>query len=302
MKIRDLIELVFVIGIVVACHVVKKPESSALPSFDKQGHRGCRGLMPENTIPAMIRALELGVTTLEMDAVITKDKHVILSHEPFFSHEIATRHDGKPIDISEERKFNIYQMTYFETQQFDVGIRPHPRFAQQQKLPATKPLLADVIDSVENYCRTHKMSLPFYNIETKSQPLTDHIFHPSPEEFADLVMQIVNKKGIAERTIIQSFDFRTLQVMNRKYPFIKTAALIEDYDKRTLEAQLVELNFVPSIYSPHYTLVNDELVKKCHAQNMKVIPWTVNDKAKISELKQIGVDGIITDYPDLFER
>src|SRR5215204_1994850 len=97
MRIRDLVELILVIGIVVACHVVKKSESSILPVFDKQGHRGCRGLMPENTIPAMIKALELGVTTLEMDAVITKDKQVILSHEPFFNHEIATQPDGKPI-------------------------------------------------------------------------------------------------------------------------------------------------------------------------------------------------------------
>jgi glycerophosphoryl diester phosphodiesterase len=90
--------------------------------------------------------------------------------------------------------------------------------------------------------------------------------------------------------------------MNRKYPFIKTAALVEDYDKRNLETQLLELNFIPSIYSPHYSLVTGDLVKKCHEKNMKVIPWTVNDKEKIAELKQIGVDGIITDYPDLFDK
>jgi glycerophosphoryl diester phosphodiesterase len=301
-RIKDLIELLLVIGIVVACHVVKKPGSSIFPLFDKQGHRGCRGLMPENTIPAMIRALELGVTTLEMDAVITKDKQVILSHEPFFSHEIATKQDGKPVELAEEKKFNIYQMTYFETQQFDVGVKPHPRFLQQQKLPAKKPLLSDVIDSVESYCRLHKIPIPFYNIETKSQPATDYIFHPAPEEFVDLLMQVVNQKGVAERVIIQSFDFRTLQIMNRKYPLIKTATLIEDYDKRSLDSQLNQLSFVPAIYSPHYTLVNAELIKKCHAQNMKVIPWTVNDKPTINQLRQMKVDGIITDFPDLFSR
>ena len=300
MKIRDVIELVLVIGIVVACHAVKKSQSSILPVFDKQGHRGCRGLMPENTIPAMIRALELGVTTLEMDAVITKDDHVILSHEPFFSNDVSTKHDGTPVAMSEERKFNIFQMTYFETQQFDVGIKPHPRFPQQQKVPAKKPLLSDVIDSVEKYCQVHNLQAPFYNIETKSQPVTDYIFHPAPEKFTDLVMQVINKKGIAERVIIQSFDFRTLQVMNRKYPLIKTAALIEDHDKRSLETQLSALSFVPTIYSPHYSLVSSELVEKCHAQNMKVIPWTVNDKPTIDRLRQMKVDGIITDYPDLF--
>lgn len=300
MSVKDLIELVLVIGIVVACHVVKKPDPSPLPVFDKQGHRGCRGLMPENTVPAMIHALELGVTTLEMDAVITKDKHVILSHEPFFNHEISTKQDGQPVDVSEEKKFNIYQMTYFETSQFDVGMKSNPRFVKQQKLAAKKPLLSEVIDSVEQYCQLKKIPLPFYNIETKSQPITDQIFHPSPEEYVDLLMQVVNQKGISERTVIQSFDFRTLQVMSRKYPLVKTSALIEDYDKRSLEAQLGQLGFVPTVYSPHYSLVNSDLIKKCHAQNIKVIPWTVNDKPMILQLKQLGVDGVITDYPDLF--
>ena len=298
--IRDLVELLLVIVMVVACHVVNKPGSSNLPSFDIQGHRGCRGLMPENTIPAMITALQLGVTTLEMDAVITKDRQVILSHEPFFSHDISTKPDGIPVDISEEKKFNIYQMTYFETQQFDVGLKQHPRFLKQKKLAATKPLLADVIDSVENYCRLHQLRPPFYNIETKSQPITDNIFHPAPEPFVDLLMQVVNHKGIGERVIIQSFDFRTLQVMNKKYPLIKTAALIEDYDKRSIDTQLTQLSFLPTIYSPHYSLVNEALIKKCHEQNIRIIPWTVNDKPSIDKLRQMKVDGIITDFPDLF--
>jgi glycerophosphoryl diester phosphodiesterase len=301
-RIKDLTELLFVIGIIVACHVVKKSGSSILPVFDKQGHRGCRGLMPENTIPAMIRALELGVTTLEMDAAITKDKQVILSHEPFFSSDITTKSNGKPVELSEEKSFNIYQMTYFETQQFDVGMKPHPRFLQQKKMPVKKPLLADVIDSSESYCRLHKLPVPFYNIETKSLSITDNILHPAPEEFIDLIIKVVNQKRIAERVIIQSFDFRTLQVLKRKYPLIKTAALIEDFDKRELEIQLSQLSFVPTIYSPHYSLVNDELIKKCHAQNIKIIPWTVNDKIQIEQLKQMGVDGIITDYPDLFRQ
>jgi glycerophosphoryl diester phosphodiesterase len=298
--IRDLTELLFVIGFVVACHAVKKPNSSILPSFDKQGHRGCRGLMPENTLPAMIKALDVGVTTLEMDAVITSDRRVILSHEPFFNHEISTAPNGKTVEASEEKKFNIYQMTYFETQQFDVGMKPNPRFPKQQKIPAKKPLLEDVIDSVEKYCRVRGLPLPFYNIETKSTPLTDRIFHPAPEEFVELVMHVINQKGIAERVIIQSFDFRTLQVLNSKYPMIKTAVLIEDFDKRDLETQLRALSFIPTIYSPHYSLVNDSLVQRCHDREIKIIPWTVNDKSRIDQLRQMGVDGVITDYPDLF--
>ena len=112
--------------------------------FDKQGHRGCRGLMPENTVPAMLYALGMGVSTLEMDVVITKDKKVILSHEPWFGKEITTKPDGKYIGEREERTYNIYWMTYEQTKTFDVGMKPHPRFPQQQKMKVTKPLLADV--------------------------------------------------------------------------------------------------------------------------------------------------------------
>lgn len=301
-RIKDLFELGFLVIIVVACHVVKPRQSHNIPDFDKQGHRGSRGLMPENTIPAMIKAIELGVTTLEMDAVITKDKKVILSHEPFFNHEISTKMDGTFIDVAEEKKFNIFQMNFFETQQFDVGLKPHPRFSQQQKLRANKPLLSEVIDTVENYCRKQNKPFPFYNIETKSQAITDNIFHPAPDEFVKLVMQVINEKGIAGRVIIQSFDFRTLQVIHAKFPSIKTAALIEDYDKRTLNAHLEALNFVPDIYSPHYSLVIPELIQSCHEKKMKIIPWTVNDRNTIDTLRRLGVDGIITDYPNLFEK
>ena len=106
--------------------------------FDKQGHRGCRGLMPENTIPAFLKAIELGVTTLEMDTVITKDKKVLVSHEPFFNHEITTQPNGNYIHENEEKLFNIFKMNYADTLSFDVGLKAHPRFPEQKKIKATK--------------------------------------------------------------------------------------------------------------------------------------------------------------------
>ena len=285
------------------CSNVKKLQSFPLgeEGFDKQGHRGCRGLMPENTIPAMIKALSLGVTTLEMDVVITKDKKVILSHDQWFGHEITTQPDGTYMEEREERKFNIYRMTYEQTQTFDVGMKPHPRFPQQQKMKVTKPLLSDVIDSVNKDMMTRKRPYPYYNIETKTKPEFDGVFHPGPEEFVELLMAVIKEKQIEDHVIIQSFDFRTLQYLHQHYPNMKTAMLIEDFDKRSLEDQLIALGFIPSIYSPAYQLVNEELVKKCHKQHIKVIPWTVNDKATINKLKQMGVDGIISDYPNLFD-
>lgn len=277
-----------------------KDSQFSVPAFDKQGHRGCRGLMPENTIPAMIKALDLGVTTLEMDAVITKDRKVVLSHEPWFGMEITTKPDGNYMGEREERKFNIYWMTYEEVKTFDVGLKPHPRFPRQQKMKLVKPLLADVIDSAETRASATGRPLPYYNIETKTNPEFDGVFHPAPEEFVDILMEVLKQKKIEDRVIIQSFDFRTLRYMHQKYPAIKTAMLIEDFDKRNLQDQLKDLGFIPTIYSPAYQLVNNELIKECHKQKIRIIPWTVNDKAMIEKFKKMEVDGVITDYPDLF--
>jgi len=270
--------------------------------FDTQGHRGCRGLMPENTIPAMINALDLGVTTLEMDAVITKDNKVVMSHEPFFNHEITTKPDGSYVTEFEEKSLNIFLMTYDEVKKYDVGIKPHPRFPKQKKMNVVKPLLSDLLDSVQNYVASHKRPLPYFNIETKTTPATDNVYHPEPAKFVETLMSVIKEKRIQERVIIQSFDLRTLQYLHDKYPSVKTAMLIEDYDKRGLKDQLKALGFLPTIYSPEYSLVTEDLVKSCHGQKIKVIPWTVNDKVTMDKLKALGVDGIISDYPDLFKN
>ena len=293
-----------VICFLVACHVAQKaPESKNLSElFDKQGHRGSRGLMPENTFPAMKTALDLGVTTLEMDIVFTKDKQAVLSHEPFFNHEITTKPDGSYVTEAEEKSLNIYKMTYDEVKKYDVGMKPNPRFPKQQKIKVYKPLLSDLLDSVQQYMMTGKRPMPFFNIETKTSPSTDNTYHPAPAEFVDELMKVIRAKQIEDRVIIQSFDFRTLQYLHRKYPLIKTAMLIEDFDERGLKDQLKALGFTPTIYSPEHKLVTEKLVEKCHEQNIKVIPWTVNDKARIEELKKMGVDGVISDYPDLFAK
>ena len=294
---------ILVLFIIMACSNTKnlvKPPLGDLGAFDKQGHRGCRGLMPENTVPAMKKALDLGVTTLEMDIVFTKDKHAVLSHEPFFNHEITTKPDGSYVTEAEEKSLNIFKMSYDEAKKYDVGIKPHPRFPQQQKLKVYKPLLSDLLDTVEHYMTTSKRALPYFNIETKTDPATDNVYHPAPEEFVEELMKVIYSKKIEDRVIIQSFDFRTLRYLHQKYPLIKTAALIEDFDKRGIEDQLNSLGFIPTIYSPENKLVTVELIRKCHEQNIRVIPWTVNDKATIDKLKAIGVDGIISDYPNLF--
>jgi glycerophosphoryl diester phosphodiesterase len=267
-------------------------------AFDKQGHRGCRGLMPENTIPAMIKAIDLGVNTLEMDIVFTSDNVAILSHEPFFNHEITTKPDGKFIDEKDEKNYNIYKMTFAETQRYDVGLKPHPRFPEQQKMKVSKPSLAAVIDSVEAYTASKNLPKAYYNIETKTDPATDKTYHPAPAAFVEMLMKVINDKGIADRAIIQSFDMRTLKYLHKKYPAINTALLIEVTNKNSFRKQIKDLDFTPSIYSPEEKLVTANLINECHERNIRIIPWTVDDKKRIKELRSLGVDGIISDYPD----
>ena len=269
-------------------------------SIDWQGHRGCRGLYPENTIQAMLKAIDLGVSTLELDVVITKDKQVILSHEPFMSAEISTNPEGKYITPAQEKTYNIYQLDYAAVQTWDVGLKPHPRFPQQEKTPATKPLLADVIDSVEAYTRMHNIPPVQYNIETKSDPEGDDSYHPKPAEFVNLLLAVIQPKGIAPRTIIQSFDVRTIQLVHSQYPEIKTAFLVEETSAKKLKTQLNALGFIPTIFSPAYQFVDQKLVNSCHRKGMQVIVWTVNTLPEMQKMLDLGVDGIISDYPNLF--
>ena len=269
-------------------------------NFDVQGKAGCRGIMPENTIEGMLRALDLGVNTLEMDAVISKDKKVVLSQEPYFNNEISLQPNGKAITLKTQKTFNIYKMNYAEIKKFDVGSKIHPRFAGQMKFKAYKPLLSETIDAVEAFIKRNRLKKPNYSIETKSIKNGDNEFQPEPAEFVDLIMDIVIEKRIEKRVIIESFDMRTLQYLHQKYPKIKTSLLIDE--KEPLETYLAQLGFNPTIYSPYSILVGKGLVDRCHDLGIKIIPWTVNSVKEIKYFMSLGVDGIITDYPNLMQQ
>lgn len=301
-------------------------QPSCAQSFDKQAHRGGKSLFPENTIPAMKNALQMNVTTLEMDLAITKDKKVILSHDAFLSPELVTKPDGTYIPKDSGFYYKIYEMPYAKIQTFDVGLKTLSNYPDQKKMEAQKPLFSEVIEVCESYARELKRPLPFYNIETKTRPFSDHIFHPEPKEFVALMMKVIVEKKIGDRVIIQSFDPRTLEIIHKKYPKIMTALLVEKVDNKKLEQQryyfknipvekfrlypnhlsgvagdMKFLSFTPTIYSPDQSLVTAELVKECHALGMEVIPWTVNTKERLKELKGMGIDGVISDDPRIFE-
>jgi len=287
----------FLLGMAVFLAAGCSTQEHKVKDIDLQGHRGCRGLMPENSIEGFLKTLEIGVNTLELDVVISKDKKVVVSHEPYLSSEICLDSAGKEIGMLDQKSYNFYQMDYEEIATFDCGSKEHPRFPGQKKMRVAKPLLSEVILAVEEYIVTNGIPLVKYNIEIKSDEDGDGVFHPEPGEFVELVVAEVKAGGIVDRTNLQSFDIRPLQETRKRYPEIPLALLIEINPNH--KGNIEELGFVPEIYSPFYPLVNGFLMDYAAENNMKVIPWTVNDKETMLDLIEKGVDGIITDYPDI---
>lgn len=261
--------------------------------FDLQGHRGARGILPENSLEAFQKALDLGVTTLELDVVISKDSMVVVSHEAYMNPKICQTPQGKK--VVDSSAFNLYDMPYSAIQAFDCGSLGHPEFPEQKKLATHKPLLSEVIQMTTKHLR-EKGKRPGLNIEIKSTPETDSIFHPAPKEFVDLVVKTIKNELIPLNKItLQSFDKRVISYIIDNYPEFKAAYLVYE---GTFYDNLSILGKTPQIYSPHYSLLDSIQVKQAHDSGLKVIPWTVNELEDMKNLLEMGVDGIITDYPN----
>ena len=270
--------------------------ANAQEPLDIQGHRGARGLMPENSIPAFMRALKEGVTTLELDVVITGDKQVLVSHDPYMLSDICAKPNGEPVTRGEVKELNIYQMPYSEVVRYDCGSRGNARFPEQEKTATVKPLLADVINMVEDYLAANKLPKVGYNIEIKSVESEYGLSQPNVDEFSELVLEVIGERLKNDRFTIQSFDFNVLKHLNQSNPEVRLVALVEN--AKGIEANLEALGFTPEVYSPYYIRLNKKDIDLIHEKGMKVIPWTVNDRKDMERLVADGVDGIITDYPD----
>ena len=279
------------------------PPPPTPPVFDLQGHRGARGLLPENTIPAFLRALDLGVETLELDVVVSADGIVVVSHEPWMNAEICAHPDGRPVAPAEAEALNLYRMPYAEIARYDCGRRRHPRFPEQAPTPAVKPRLADVIAAADAHARAAGRPLPRYNVETKARPAWDGIYTPDPDAFAAAVVDVIWTAGAFERASIQSFDARTLRATYRIARAMPLVLLVEaGAPEATFAENLAGLGVKPHTYSPAFALVTPALVAEAHAAGVRIVPWTVNERADMQRLVAMGVDGLITDYPDRFER
>ena len=291
-----IIKFLFLFAVVLmACQCATKSQTPQKYIVEVQGHRGDRGNFPENTIPAFLSAVKKGVAVIELDVVISKDQKVVVSHETFMSAQYMSDPDGNPISKEKEHNYNLYEMIYDSIKRFDSGSRGNAGFPSQQKIKTYKPLLSEVIDSVEKYIKVNKLKPVRYNIEIKSEKSDYGKRQPQPDVFSAMVMKIITDKGIEKKMNIQSFDPELLNVFHKKYPKPVIAFLVGE---GTLTENLAKLNFVPEIYSPNYKLLDKNQMDSLRALKMKIIPWTVNEDAAIERMLALQVDGIITDYPE----
>jgi glycerophosphoryl diester phosphodiesterase len=248
------------------------------------GHRGARAVLPENSIPAFEYAVKIGADVLEMDLAVTKDDVVVVSHDPEMNPKYCAGPEGSPRIIRE--------MTLAQLKQWDCGAKANPEFPKQKAIPATRvPTLDEVFEATKN-------APVEYNIETKIFP-DKPALTPSPEKFAALVLAVVRKHGLEQRTILQSFDPRTLVAMARLEPRIRRSLLTPtgpmDAMKNWVEACRAAAN--ATIISPHHLTVTRDRIREAHAAGLQVIPWTANESGQWQRLVDAGADAIITDDP-----
>jgi glycerophosphoryl diester phosphodiesterase len=291
--------------------------ATSAQAFDLQGHRGARGLAPENTLEGFALALSIGVTTLELDLAMTRDDVLVVSHDRRLNPD-HTRLDG---DFLAAEGPPIRTLALAELQRYDVGrLRPGSAYAaafpgQRPVDNARIPTLAALFDQVARAGADHVR----YNIETKITP-TSGAETPDPEAFATAVATAIRAAGLARRASVQSFDWRTLVALKRIAPEIERVCLTAealnfDTIKRreggpspwTAGLDVDDLaGSVPrlvaaagcAVWSPLYRNAKPDDIAVAKALGLKVIPWTVNERADMERLIALGVDGLITDYPD----
>jgi glycerophosphoryl diester phosphodiesterase len=286
-------------------------------AFDLQGHRGARGLAPENTLPAFARALSIGVTTLEMDAALTEDGVVVIAHDRRLNPDIARGSDGRWLA---GRTPAIRELTFRELQHYDVGrIKPgsdySKRFPDQRRADKIRIPTLDEVFELTRHARNDQVR---FNIETKISPEAPEDTAP-PEPFVRALIKVVRDNGMAGRTTIQSFDWRTLAIAQKEAPEIATSYLTSQQQSLdniqaghreaspwTAGIRYRDHGSVPKmvkaaggkIWSPNHVDVTEALVKEAKSLGLAVLPWTVNDRTDMERFIEWGVDGLITDYPD----
>ncbi len=265
-------------------------------AFEIQAHRGGRELFPENTLQAFCHAASLGIRVLELDLVVSKDHQIVVSHDPWLSAPLCSDPYGHRLSIEDRFRYIIYDMNYADISSFDCGW-PHPSFPLQLRVTSFKPLLTTVFRDVDAYMASSGMKgRMMYNLEIKSFPDKDGLFHPPPDQYAALVVQLVETARLSWRVRIQSFDERVIRAAWRVNPRLCYGLLIEE--GKNPGRLLRELGFIPRYVNPHFSLVDREMTEAFHEEGIGMIPWTVNGREEMLAMKLLGAEGIITDYPE----
>jgi len=256
--------------------------ADAARELDVQGHRGCRGLLPENSIPAFERALELGVTTLELDLQVTRDRVVIVTHDQQLDPAHCAYDDGRRVP-----KTPFKDLDHADLAEVECGSRQAKGFREQRPLPGVRiPTFADVLALARNASYPVRV-----NVEVKLQDTRAGI---PVDEFARLMLDGLRAAGMESRATIQSFDPAALRAVAAIAPDIPRSILVR---KRARYDAVVEESGA-TILSPKHPALRREDVTRMQARGIAVIPWTVNEPADIRRMLSLGVDGIISDYPD----
>jgi glycerophosphoryl diester phosphodiesterase len=268
--------------------LIEASAQNDIKRIEVHGHRGSRGTAPENTIAAFKQALKAGVDYLELDMDMTADGFIVISHDKFINKEICLDSSGKKI----EKDIPIISLTLKELKQYDCGSLKNPKFERQIPSPGEKiPTLNEVFELVLNSTETAAKNVKF-NMETKITPGEPNL-SPSPSDFAKAVIAIVKNYNMADRVIIQSFDWRTLSEIKKIEPKIKISQLTE---ANYIDPEVMTFSKA-EIISPSYKWITPEYIKILHKAGKKVVPWTINEPKYWELAIKEGVDGIITDYP-----
>jgi glycerophosphoryl diester phosphodiesterase len=255
------------------------------PRVEIQGHRGARAVLPENTLPAFRHAIEVGADVLELDVHVTKDDQLIVTHDPQISRDTCLTPSGTRVD----QDVLIRSLTLAEAQAYDCGSLPNPRFPRQRAVPGTRmPSLIEVLELARKSGPTLRV-----NVEAKSIPGRPDAY-PSPERFAQLLVDTLAAHGMTARATLQSFDHRILKAAHARAPKLVLAALVEE---NFVDHAAVVRAAHAQILSPPHLWIDAGVVRDMHTIGVRVVPWTANTEADWARLIGWGVDGIITDDP-----
>lgn len=279
--------------------------------FELQGHRGARGLAPENTLPSFELALDAGVSSIETDLRLTRDVQVVLFHDACVSEKLCER--GPGADVPDPRWHPpVHSLTLQQLRGYRVVRNPDSaRFpGQEARLtpvaqefvkergidPFAIPSLTDLFQFGRQYAAAHpKAERVVFDLECKAMP-----FDPEERARADLLTReslvAVWAARVVDRVRVRSFDHRLVRAMKEMEPALQGAVLIAD--TAPVDPALMTNDALAETYCPDYHFLDEDLVRRLHEDNMKVIPWTVNDPAAWERLLAWGVDGITTDYPN----